>query len=480
MPVEKFYLELSEAEGSHKFYEVTIEETTVSIRYGRIGTDGQKSTDAFGNPDEAKKFAAKKVAEKKKKGYEEAVIGVRKKRKITHRPVITASGSSGRSQPKEKVPVVWNFNSGSSAFGIFIDEEACWVGNQNGNIFKLNHQGEVLTQYKLPEGVKCVIADKEWIYAGSDDGNVYDLTGKVPRIAYEINEDVDIYWIDVHNGLLGVSDADGNVVLANYEGEEIGRRKGKGNGAWMIRLDDKNIYYGDSSGVSAFSLEDGSDGWYQKTSYVLFGWQTEDAVFAGTGGRGVEKFSKTGEKIRTYDMGSGALSCATSEGGKFVFGGNDYVFCFAESGELLWKLATGCGSVLSMQYFKEKLYIVTNYGFLACIDASEKAITKAKAGELPQVVEHKAPKEQAAVAQTTALEQVSQVQSSGKVILKCVKSEGKLRVKVESNGYKPDWFVQFPKNLREEGKFYAVDKIEEASSGNFYRVLGEIYQLTIN
>jgi predicted DNA-binding WGR domain protein len=484
MQTEKFYLELSESEGSHKFYEVSVEELEVTIRYGRIGTDGQKSTDTFDSFEAAKKFAQKKVAEKKKKGYEEAVMGVRKKRKITRRPVVTSSGGStmtSSSGKKLKVPALWNFNSGSSAFGIFVNEEACWVGNQNGNVFKLNHQGEVLTQYKLPEGVKCIIADKQWIYAGCDDGNVYDLGGKVPRIAYEISEDVDIYWLDVFDGLLGVSDADGNVVLANYEGEEIGRRKGKGSGAWMIRLDEKNIYYGDSAGVAAFSLEDGSDGWTQKTSSVLFGWQEKDAVFAGTAGTGVEKIDKaTGQKLKTYNMGSGALSCATSEGGKFVFGGNDMIFCFAEDGTLAWKLPTGCGSALSMQYFQGKLYAVTNYGNLVCIDASEEAIAKAKEGDLPQTLELKAPKEQVAVAETTTLETVNQSQTTGKVILKCVKDGSKLRVKVESAGYNNAWFVQFPNNLRKEGAFYAVDKIEEASQGGFYRVLGDIYELKTN
>ncbi|MBC8112432.1 MAG: WGR domain-containing protein, partial [Verrucomicrobia bacterium] len=291
MPTEKFYLELSETEGSHKFYEVNVEDATVTIRYGRIGTDGQKSTDTLADFSTAKKFAEKKVAEKKKKGYEEAVIGVRKKRTITRRPVVTSSNAvmTTASGKKIKVPTVWNFNSGSSAFGIFINEDACWVGNQDGKIFKLNHEGEVLTQYKLPEGVKCIIADKQWIYAGSDDGNVYDLGGKVPRIAYEISEEVDIYWLDVFDGLLGVSDDSGNVVLANYEGEEIGRRKGKGSGAWMIRLDEKNIYYGDSAGVSAFSLEDGSDGWHQKTNSVLFGRQEKDDDYAGNVGSGIRE-----------------------------------------------------------------------------------------------------------------------------------------------------------------------------------------------
>jgi predicted DNA-binding WGR domain protein len=496
MPIETTYLELSEDGGaSHKFYEVAIDDTTVTIRYGRIGSDGAKQTETLADADAAKKFADKKIAEKKKKGYAEAVMGMRKKRTVTRRfvsapmPSSTSSSSSPYSRPaknkpappvpKERVPLLWNFSSGSAAFGIFINEEACWVGNEHGRVFKLNHQGEVLTQYTLPDGVKCVIADKNWIYVGCDDGKVYDLTGKVPRVAYEINDDIDIYWLDIYNGLLGVSDAEGNVILANYEGDEIGRRKGKGTSAWMIRLDEQNIYYGDNQGMACFSLEDGSDSWVQNVGSVLFGWQEKDAVYAGTGRQTIAKVSKAGELLKTYQADGTIFSCATSENGKFVFGGDssNFIYCFNEAGERLWKLHTNCGTALSMQYFQEKLYIVTNYGSLACIDASEEAIEKAKTGELPQTIQLKAP-EAIAVAETMTLETIAP--TAGKVILKCVKADGKLRVQVESQGYNASWFVQFPNNLRQEGKLYAVDGLQEASQGGFYRVLGEIYQLSLN
>ncbi len=480
MVIEKTYLELSEDNGaSHKFYEVTVEDNVVTIRFGRIGTDGSRQTETLADHDAANKYAAKKVAEKKKKGYAEAVAGVRKKRKITHRFVAPATSSRATAPaPRERVPLLWNFQSGTSAFGIFVNEEACWVGNQGGRVFKLDHQGEVITQYKLPEGVKCVIADKEWIYVGCDDGNVYDLTGKVPRVAYEISEDVDIFWLDVCNSLLGVSDANGNVVLANYEGEEIGRRKGQGTRAWMIRVDERNIYYGDTHGVACFSLEDGSDSWTQQTGSVLFGWQEKDAVYAGTSDRNVTKVSKAGQLLKVYKADESIYSCAAAENGKFVFAGDSSgnVYCFSEAGERLWKLNTGCGPALSMQYFGGRLYIVTNQGSLACIDAGEEAIGKARTGVLPETVQLKAPVA-VAEAQTTVLETVAP--TAGKVVLKCVRADGKLRVRVESQGYRAGWFVQFPNNLRQEGKLYAVDGLQEASQGGFYRVTGEIYELSL-
>jgi predicted DNA-binding WGR domain protein len=59
---EKWYLELSESEGSHKFYEVILDGTELSIRYGRIGDNGQTSKKTFETPEKAKAEAEKKMA----------------------------------------------------------------------------------------------------------------------------------------------------------------------------------------------------------------------------------------------------------------------------------------------------------------------------------------------------------------------------------------------------------------------------------
>ncbi len=67
--------------------------------------------------------------------------------------------------------------------------------------------------------------------------------------------------------------------------------------------------------------------------------------------------------------------------------------------------------------------------------------------------------------------------SENGVILQCVREGGKLRMRVISEGYEQNFNVQFPRHLREEGATYLVDTVELASSGNFYRTLGEIRRL---
>ncbi|MBD2701092.1 WGR domain-containing protein [Spirosoma sp. BT702] len=471
-----YYLEFSEEEtvgSAHKFYEVVVDGTTVVITYGRIGTDGSASTQTLSTEAEAEKFAQKKISEKKRKGYVDAIKGQRKKRTSTRRTIV-----SQPSAVKDQAPILWRFSSGSPAYGIFVDETSCWVGNEDGIVYKLNHEADVMVQYRFAEGVKCIVGDGNWIYVGCDDGNVYDLSGKTPRLAYEISEHIDIYWLDIQSGLLAVSDAAGNLTTVNYEDEEQWAVKTAGDSAWMVRCDEVGrIFYGDSKGVSCYyGWESNTVVWHQPTGSVLFGWQIDNVVYAGTASRTIHSFDKSGNPKTLFKADGGVFSCAASPDGRYVFAGDSSssLYCFNEKGERLWKLATDCGSAYSMQYLNEKLYIVTTDGSFACVDVSEQAIEQAKSGQTFTVRDIKAPASTIDIVTSTLLE-AAPAGTTG-VMLKCVREGGKLRVKVVSEGYH-DWYVQFPHNLRKENQLYLVDSIEESAQGGFYRTLGNIYAL---
>ncbi|MDF2693180.1 MAG: ligase [Labilithrix sp.] len=55
---------------SNKFWEITLDGTSFTTTYGRIGTDGQTSLKEFDSEEKAKKEYDKLIAEKTKKGYE--------------------------------------------------------------------------------------------------------------------------------------------------------------------------------------------------------------------------------------------------------------------------------------------------------------------------------------------------------------------------------------------------------------------------
>jgi predicted DNA-binding WGR domain protein len=62
------YLELIEGT-SRKFWEATVEGRDITVRFGRIGTDGQRVTKSFASPAAAVAERDKLVAQKRRKGY---------------------------------------------------------------------------------------------------------------------------------------------------------------------------------------------------------------------------------------------------------------------------------------------------------------------------------------------------------------------------------------------------------------------------
>ena len=298
----------------------------------------------------------------------------------------------------------------------------------------------------------------------------------MPRCAYEIAENVDIYWLDINDSILAVSDSNGAVVKINPESESQWTRLSQGFGGWMVRIDADGIYHGHSGGVTAYDIVEGRQIWHQKTGSVLFGWQEKNLVYAGASDRKIYTFSKTGEAKTIYQCDASVYSCATAAGGKYVFAGDSSssIYCFEENGKRLWKLGTGCGSALSMQFHQDKVYIVTTDGSLACIDAIESAIAAAELGELPTTKNIATPTSQSVLV-SNQVESTNDV-SQG-VIVECFKQGSKLRVKVISPGYNSDCMVQFSRDIRIEGAKYLVDKIYESTQSSFYRTYGEVKRI---
>ena len=94
MSQETTYLELSEVDGAHKFYEVIVDNATLTVRYGRIGDQGQVKASAYPDNARARAAAAKKIGEKVRKGYAPAVPGVRQKRTVSRRQIVSTRSTA--------------------------------------------------------------------------------------------------------------------------------------------------------------------------------------------------------------------------------------------------------------------------------------------------------------------------------------------------------------------------------------------------
>ncbi len=84
---------------SDKFWEITLSGSSHTVRYGRVGTDGQSSTKDFSDPDKAQASHDKLIAQKLKKGYTEVAdktesrsekVKVSKSERKEHEPFLSA------------------------------------------------------------------------------------------------------------------------------------------------------------------------------------------------------------------------------------------------------------------------------------------------------------------------------------------------------------------------------------------------------
>jgi Ca-activated chloride channel homolog len=60
------------------------------------------------------------------------------------------------------------------------------------------------------------------------------------------------------------------------------------------------------------------------------------------------------------------------------------------------------------------------------------------------------------------------------VLVQCVKAGSKVRARVVSDGYEPDWNMRFPRSVREEGMLYVVDEVITGPDGKSYIACGKV------
>src|SRR5262249_38640638 len=63
------------------------------------------------------------------------------------------------------------------------------------------------------------------------------------------------------------------------------------------------------------------------------------------------------------------------------------------------------------------------------------------------------------------------------VLVQVVKEGSKLRARVVSDGYDPDFNMRFPRSIREEGVLYVVDEVIPGPGGTSYIACGDIKRL---
>ena len=88
------------------------------------------------------------------------------------------------------------------------------------------------------------------------------------------------------------------------------------------------------------------------------------------------------------------------------------------------------------------------------------------------------PQKLAAVKATGTWEDLETVDTVGDgILIQCIKEKSKLRARVVSDGYNPDFNIRFPRDIRAEGILYVVDEVRESADGKSYISYGKVRRL---
>ncbi|NEP86396.1 MAG: VWA domain-containing protein [Okeania sp. SIO2C2] len=172
---------------------------------------------------------------------------------------------------------------------------------------------------------------------------------------------------------------------------------------------------------------------------------------------------------------------STAEGGILVK-------CFREGGKLRVRvISEGYNSEFNVQfprgirqegvtYVVEEIQLSANGSFYR---ATGKICRLVEPGKEKAVTTEKGKSQKLAAAKATGgLEDLEPVDTVGDgVLIQCIKEKSKLRARVVSDGYNPDFNIRFPRNIRAEGVLYVVDEVRESADGKSYISYGKIRRL---
>eukprot|EP00927_Polykrikos_kofoidii_P079578 TRINITY_DN76362_c0_g1_i1.p1 TRINITY_DN76362_c0_g1~~TRINITY_DN76362_c0_g1_i1.p1 ORF type:complete len:525 (-),score=88.34 TRINITY_DN76362_c0_g1_i1:152-1663(-) len=404
-------------------------------------------------------------------------------------------GNTLRIPEVDEVPTIFEFDADAEkAYGLFVDSTRCMMGDELGLVVDVNRwSGKPLTSFRLPGGVKCIVGDGDYLYVGTNDGDIFDLSDDRVRLVAKIEEFGALLWIDIKDGLIAASDQNGYVGLLNEEGEVVWKHHSGGTDGWLCRIDSTGIYHGCSNGVRKYNLRGQLVWTCKKRMDVTFGVQTDEHLWVmGVVSRKdspeqtmVAKINKATGDLDGKMQFSGIDSCCVSPDLKRVYDSRMNIqpanVQLAKWTGAAWKNCTlPMETIFSMQAFGNHVFAVGSRpeggSKFACFDVSDKGIIAAAAGhrQMTQSGSWGAADRVLQEASGTVDEVTS---AEGKIIIGCILDGSKLRARVESPGYDPTLNVQFQRNLRKPGARFTVDNVELAPNGNFYRCRGEIKRL---
>ncbi len=271
------------------------------------------------------------------------------------------------------------------ATALWVTETAVWMGNRDGLIHVLNHQGEQINQFQLPKLCRGLGDRHQEVLAICDDGQVYEFSDKLPQPLYNARSSNSEGYYDYRMQALTVQaetmlllDGYGNLTKFNLESLNLEWQVQLGTWqGWVVQADAEAVYVGHYHGVTCLELASGQPLWtYPTPAPVLCGVLCSDHLVVGTSDGKLYAVPKSSDRplassqIQPWVVCDGAVfACAAAPEADWlvVADGCGQLYGVNRRGDRLWQQTIPTGSVLNVQVWGTRIYATTTDGSLLCI-----------------------------------------------------------------------------------------------------------------
>jgi hypothetical protein len=350
-------------------------------------------------------------------------------------------------------------------FDLWVNEQGCFTCNRDGWIIGINHQGEMIQQYRLSQSTRCLGSHAETIYVACDDGQIYEFTGKVPEGVYNLKlpntyfYTYQIYALKKTTKFWFITDAHGKFTCTDLDWQTQWQIEQPAYWLpYLLCVDETAVYQGYYSGLICSEQATGKTLWQQKTDApILCGDLLGNNLFFGCSDRHIYALStEQPESVKQIFTTAGIpYALILSPDGKYIIIA-DYdrqIYIINQQGNLQATITLEKGAAMAMKLWGDRLYVGTTQGMIVCFPLDLQSLQTDQPSD------------------TTATKQ--------KVKLHCIKIGSKLKVRPLAAGYQQNWNVHFPQHLRKEGAIYFVDDLRADKQGKFYRIVGQILEQDI-
>lgn len=265
-----------------------------------------------------------------------------------------------------------------------INEDSCWFGNRDGLILGLNDEGEIINQYQLTNLISSFLGKENYFYASCDDGQIYDLNGKIPQAVFHLRpntyySDLNIFNLTWAKNNIIMTDTYGQLKLLDAQFKTIWENnQDQLWRSWFLAYQNEKIYVGHSKGVNCYEINKGKLLWQKtmKTS-ILWGELFNKYIIVGTSGGQIYQINQEGDwKIKTAKSKKIAQCQSASYSGiilpeqKLIITSDaqGHLYNFNFQGQLKWQKSIATGAILNLKAWHHLILAVTTEGTIFAFD----------------------------------------------------------------------------------------------------------------